>query len=274
MTIYLDHASTTPLAPEIAEVIAQTMRQPWTNPASQHASGRRAKSTIEDAKDRIKAACLGSSAGDYRSWQTWQLVLTSGGTEANNLALHGLAQPGSAVFVGATEHPSIVTPAQSSPSLAHRARLIPIDPQTFTPNIDVLDAWLTKNPSALSPALVSVMVGNNETGILCDIAKLSAVCRKHQAILHCDAVQALGKLDLSSLLPLVDAISLSAHKVNGPVGVGALLFRSHCPLRPMLFGGGQQLELRPGTESVVAAVAMAAAVERAEVYRRAGGPMN
>ena len=275
MAIYLDHASTTPLDPAIADLIASSSRQGWANPASQHSAGRQAKAALEDSKDRIKAACLGESSTSYQQWQAWQLVITSGGTEANNLALHGLVAAPAQIFVGATEHPSIVAPAKQSPSLAPRAMFIPVDGSTLAPNIDVLDtqldAYLRSPTVAAGPALVSVMMGNNETGIVPDLAELSKVCRKHGAILHSDAVQAIGKCDLSELLPLVDAVSISGHKLNGPVGVGALLFRSKIALNPMLFGGGQQLEMRPGTESVVAAVALAAAVEGAEKYRRSGG---
>ncbi len=271
MAIYLDHASTTPIDPDIARLIADSLQQPWANPASQHAAGRRARAVLEDAKDRIKTACVGSDSTTYQQWQAWQLVLTSGGTEANNLALHGLASDPAAVFVGATEHPSILVPVQQSPQLAGRARAIPIDPSSLTPNIDVLDQWLGQARHTSHAPLVSLMVGNNETGLLNNIAQISEVCRKHGAVLHTDAVQALGKLNISQLLPWVDALSFSAHKLNGPVGVGALMFRTSLALRPMFFGGGQQLELRPGTESVVAAVALATAVEKAELFRTSGG---
>lgn len=274
MAIYLDHASTTPIDPEIAELIATSLRQTWANPASQHAAGRKARRVLEDAKDRIKAAFLGDTATKYRQWQTWQLVLTSGGTEANNLALHGLTEVNSAIFVGATEHPSLTVPTLASPLIAPRARLIPINTATLTANIDVLDQWLGETKPEQRPCLVSAMVGNNETGLISDIAKISSVCRRHGAVLHSDAVQAIGKCDVAELLPLVDALSLSGHKLNGPVGVGALLFRADIPLRPMLFGGGQQLELRPGTESVVAALGLAMAVEKAEETRRAGGDLR
>lgn len=271
MAIYLDHASTTPLDPKIASLISESMRQAWANPASLHAAGRRAKAALEDARDRIKQTCLGDRAAHYQEWNSWQLVLTSGGTEANNLALHGLADSGATLIVGATEHPSILAPTQMSPALSPRARLLPIDPGTLTPNIDVLDQWLADAARRKQTALVSVMVGNNETGIMCDIAAISRICRSYGARLHTDAVQAFGKCDVASILPLVDALTLSAHKLNGPVGVGALLFRSQLSLAPMLFGGGQQLELRPGTESVVQALAMAAAVSAAEEFRLAGG---
>lgn len=271
MAIYLDHASTTPLDQDIAQLIADSLREPWANPASQHAAGRRARSVLDDAKDRIKAACLGDSSARYQQWQAWQLILTSGGTEANNLALHGLTFSACPIFVGATEHPSIIVPAQVSPSIAHRTRVLPIDPGTLTVNIDVLEQWLAEALRNEVNALVTVMVGNNETGLLSDISKISAVCRRYGAILHSDCVQAFGKCDVSSLLPMVDAITLSGHKLNGPVGVGAFLFRSKLTLHPMFFGGGQQLELRPGTESVVNAVAMAEAMESAERFRRAGG---
>ncbi len=202
---------------------------------------------MEDAKDRIKQVMLGLESTSYGAWQAWQLLLTSGGTEANNLALQGLVPADAAVFVGATEHPSVLAPTLLSPLVAPRAREIPIDPHTLQPNIDVLEQWLIECSASQRSALVSLMLGNNETGLITDLEPISRLCRAHRAVLHSDIVQALGKCDPSTYLPFVDAVTFSAHKLNGPVGVGALLFRSNLKLQPMLFGGGQQLELRPGT---------------------------
>ncbi|MCC6507651.1 MAG: cysteine desulfurase [Pirellulaceae bacterium] len=300
--IYLDHAATTPMAPEIARHMAELISRWWANPASQHAAGRQALATLEDAKDRIKAICLGSSA--QNDLQTWQLITTSGGTEANNLAVHGLADTPETttpttssppILIGATEHPSVLTTAQTSPTIAPRCQIVPVDPKTGQVNIDALEsslaAWTnglpksalvsprlaSPRPASNPPAshrprpLVSIMLGNNETGIVTDIQAVSAVCRRYGAILHTDAVQALGKLPASDFVPFVDAFTISAHKLLGPVGVGALMVRSSVKLRPMLFGGGQQLELRPGSESVVLVSALAEACQAAENFRADSG---
>ncbi len=287
-SIYLDHAATTPIDPQISVQLAEWYRSVWANPASQHRAGRAAQAIIEDAKDRIKVACLGLTS--TRDLSRWQVIITSGGTEANNLALHGLISDdtpneitdevpnGSSkssshrLFVSATEHPSIFSTATESPHLRKFSQVIPIDPTTGGPNIDALDAWLSANSSLRSRnrPLVSVMLGNNETGIINDIESVSAVCRRHGALLHCDCVQAIGKVQPSDYVPYVDALTISAHKLHGPVGVGALLVAGHVTLQPLLLGGGQQLALRPGTESVPLTCALASACEMAEAHRVAG----
>lgn len=273
--IYLDNAATTPLDPEVADLLAALYRQPWANPASQHRAGRSAQAALEDAKDRIKAACLTTT--HPTQLLAWQLVLTSGGTEANNLALRGLASaPDSVIVVSSIEHPSVLSLATEA--LGERCRVVPVDAGGQV-NIDVLDAVLHEAAQqrygrsagrAAARPLVSIMAGNNETGICSDLRRVAEVCRLRDATLHCDAVQVFGKAPLADLLGLVDAVTISPHKVHGPVGVGALLYRSSLTLQPLLYGGGQQLGLRPGTESVPLAVAMAAACEYAEHHRGSG----
>lgn len=267
--IYLDHAATTPLAPEIAELLAALYRQTWANPASQHRAGRSALAQLEDAKDRIKAACLGTTSAS--ALQAWQIVITSGGTEANNLAIRGLAPSSAPILISSVEHPSVLTLATES--LGQRCHVVPVDSRGQV-NIDALDRLLKVARGVSLQPLVSIMAGNNETGICTDMARVSEICRYHGAILHSDAVQTFGKESIGDLLGLVDAITISAHKVHGPVGVGALLFRSALSLQPLLYGGGQQLALRPGTESVPLAVAMAAACDLAEQHRRDGAMLR
>ncbi len=163
----------------------------------------------------------------------------------------------------------MIAPAQTAGDLVPLASVLPVLAGTGQPNIDALEQQLVKLRHARRP-LVSVMVGNNETGVLADLQAISEVCRRYGATLHSDAVQAFGKLDIADILPLVDAITISAHKLYGPVGVGALLVRSACQPQPMIYGGGQQLGIRPGTESVLLTSALAAACELAESQRLAG----
>lgn len=274
--IYLDHAATTMLAPEIGRLMADMLARPSANPASQHRAGREAHARLEDAKDRIKAACLGTQT--LAQLQTWQIVTTSGGTEANNLALPGLAGPhATPVYVGASEHPSVLSLATDAQPFRERCRVLPLDGRTGQVNIDALEGQLraalnSSGPTGRPPAraLVSIMLGNNETGILSDIGSVSRICRRFGAILHCDAIQAVSRVAPEEFVPWVDAFSISAHKLHGPIGVGALLVRTELPLRPLFFGGGQQLALRPGSESVLLVSALAAAVELAERHRQAG----
>ena len=267
--LYLDNAATTVLAPEVAEQFSGLLRQPWANPASQHRAGRQAQAALEDAKDRIKAICTGSQRA--AQLQAWQLIVTSGGTEANNLALHGLvASPHSPLIVSSVEHPSVLTMAAELQAQHTRpVHLVPVDAAGQV-NIDALDALL----AAAGPApLISIMVANNETGIIHNVPRIAQVCRAHGGLLHCDAVQAMGKLPVEQFVPWCDAFTVAAHKLHGPLGVGALVVRSSISVRPMLLGGGQQLGLRPGTESVPLVCAMAEACDLAERLR-AGGCMQ
>jgi cysteine desulfurase len=246
-SIYLDHNATTPLLPEVAAAMAECQRVAFANPASQHAAGRKARQMLEDAREGI-AAILGA---DLQTSQPDTLVFTSGGTEGNNLALLGLTGDGPCrVVISAIEHPSVAEPARE---LARRGRdvaAVPVLPS------GVLDreafAALLKIPTRL----VSIMLGNNETGVVQPIAELAALCCEHGALLHTDAVQAVGKVPVHFRHLGVAAMTIAAHKFHGPCGIGALLLRHGVTLRPQLFGGFQQTRLRPGTEVVALAVGM------------------
>lgn len=243
MTIYLDYNATAPLRPEVIEAM-----QPWLagphNPSSIHAAGRKARMAIERAREAI-AAAIGADPAN--------IIFTASGSEANNQALR--ASKPTALFVSAIEHASILTPAKES-GLPHH--LIPVDEQgRIEP--DALDALLAANPSARP--LVSTMLANNETGVIQPIEAIAAIARKHSAMLHVDAAQALGKIPLHIGELGADLVTLSAHKMGGPLGAAALVQGSCFGIEPFIFGGGQEKNRRAGTENLPAIIGFAKAVE-------------
>lgn len=244
-TIFLDHASTTPILPEVAEAIHACLGEGLGNPASAHAQGRRARARLEDAREgmaEILGLDLGARPAD-------RLILTSGGTEANNLALAGLAPAGAPIAVSSIEHPSVRAAAERRLAEGGSVTWLPV---TATGQLDLL-ALDALEPL---PVLVSVQWCNHETGAVQPIAELAAWCRTRGVLLHSDAAQAVGKLPVDFRAARVDALSLAAHKFHGPVGIGALAIRGGVPLRPLLVGGAQQLGERAGTENVALAVGM------------------
>jgi cysteine desulfurase len=256
--IYLDHNATTPLEPQVAAAMAECAARCYANPASQHQAGRHARQVLEDARDEI-AALLGACRAGPRPDR---LIFTSGGTEANNLALFGLAgDPAISIAAARIEHPSILGPiaelvrrgAQHTELRVHRHGAI---------DLDHLRDFLTTHASPLTtyPPLVTLMLGNNETGVLQPVAEAAALCRQAGVPMHTDAVQAAGKLPIDFHSLSVTTLSIAAHKFGGPRGIGALLLRGEAMLAPMLFGGFQQHALRPGTESVTLALGMATAL--------------
>jgi cysteine desulfurase len=253
--IYLDHNATTALAPEVAEAMDACRHAAIGNAGSQHHAGRRARQMLEEAREEI-AAILGA---DLRSAQPDRLLFTSGGTEANNLALFGLcgSTPGR-LIISTIEHPSVVGPAEE---LARRGWELVRAPVTADGVVDLERfAECVEPPAALRtqrlPLIASVMLGNNETGVLQPLEQVASLCARTGARLHTDAVQVAGKLPIEFRSLGVDAMSVSAHKFHGPCGIGALLLRPHVVLQPQMFGGFQQEGLRPGTESVALAVGM------------------
>jgi cysteine desulfurase len=245
--IYLDHAATTPLLPEVADAMVQAAREAYGNPFSQHAAGRRARQRLEDAREGL-AQLLGA---DILSAAPDRLVFTSGGTEANNLALRGLAGSRPCrVLVSALEHSSVHQTAVALRRAGYDVQFIPAA-RRGTIDLDALQQLL-QTPTRL----VSVMLANNETGVLQPLGEVLQLCRAHDALLHTDAVQAVGKLPLDFHRLQVDALTLAAHKFHGPRGIGGLLLRHGVKLEPLLFGGPQEAGLRPGTECVALAVGM------------------
>lgn len=233
--LYLDANATEPMRPEAVAAMAEAMALPG-NPSSVHAEGRAARRILEEAREAI-AARFGARGRD--------LVFTSGGTEANALAIKGLAA-GRRVLVGATEHPAVLAAA------GPEAGVIPVLADG-TLDLPALEAALASG----GPALVAVMAANNETGVLHPIEAIAGACQRHGALLHLDAVQMPGRLPFT--LGAADSMALSAHKLGGPKGVGALLLRPGLDPAPLLTGGGQESGRRGGTEALPAIAGFAAA---------------
>lgn len=249
--IYLDNNATTRIAPEVAATLKDAFAQGYVNPSSQHALGRRSRAALETAKEEILAR-LGAKTQGFTSDE---LLLTSGGTESNNLAIFGLVkpQPGK-VIVSSIEHPSVS-------AATDLLRMRGYDVQTIAAHLNgVIDLDHFRDLLTPDTQLVSVMLANNETGVLQPVAEIAAMCREIGVKTHTDAVQAVGKADVNFRALEVDALTLTAHKLHGPRGVGGLVLRHGVQISPQLHGGGQQLAKRPGTEPVELGVAMAKAL--------------
>ncbi len=239
--LYLDANATEPLRPA-ARAAALAAMEVGGNPSSVHAAGRAARRILEDARE-VVAARFGA--------QPQQVVFTGGGTEANALALRGLAT-GRRVLVGATEHPAVLAAAPG-------AAVLPVLADG-TLDLAALEAAL----AAGGPALVALMAANNETGVLHPLAAAAELCRRHGALLHVDAVQAAGRVAVPSADGAVwDSMALSGHKLGGPCGAGALLLRPGLDLVPLIAGGGQERGRRGGTEPLPAIAGLAAALAEA-----------
>jgi cysteine desulfurase len=240
---YLDWNATAPLRPEAAAAMSEALGR-WGNPSSVHRRGRAARQIIERAREAV--------AGLLGEVDPSGVIFVSGGTEANHLALLGAGRD--RVLVSAVEHDSVrhAVPA---------AEIIPVGPEGIVA-LDALDRLLGAD---LRPALVSVMYANNETGIIQPIAEISAIARRHGALFHCDAVQAAGKVPLGLGTIGADLVTLSAHKIGGLPGVGALVVIGGVDVAPLLRGGGQEHRRRAGTENLPGIVGFAAAAAAADV---------
>lgn len=249
--IYLDHNATSPILPEVAERLADRYAGGYVNPASQHGLGRRSRAAWSEAIE-VLAHVLGVSRGPARRDQ---IIVTSGGTESNNMALRGLAgAPPGHLIVSSVEHPSILETALWLEQQGYRVSRLAVDQDGR------IDPASLESTITADTRLVSVMMGNNETGVLQPIQELAAICRRRQVLFHTDAVQAIGKIPVDFGQLGVDALSLTAHKFHGPRGVGALVVRASVSMQPLLHGGSQQLGMRPGTEPVELTCAMADAL--------------
>lgn len=251
--IYLDNNATTPLLPAVWDSMRPYLTEAFGNPASAHAVGRRARRALEDAREAI-AAHLGAEADE--------VILTSGATEANNLAVFGLCgDPPGHLLASPIEHPSVAEPLRQLAEHGFVLDLLPVD------------AWGRVRAASLADhlrpdtRLVAVMLANHETGALQPIGDLTAAVGIHSGRLlnharfHCDATQAAGKIPLHFHDLGVETLALSAHKFHGPKGIGALLLRRGVKLRPRTWGGHQQHGRRPGTEPVALAVGFACALD-------------
>lgn len=246
--IYLDHNATTWMQPEVAQAIVSAWSLGDANPSSLHGYGREAKRRLEDSREAL-LRLLGANTSQI---PVDSLVFTSGGTESNNLALRGLlGGRASRLLISATEHPSVSNAAAVLASQGHDVALIPVDSQGRVA-LDRLEALLD-TPTRL----VSVIWGNHETGVVQAMREIVDLCHARGALVHSDAVQACGKLALDVSRIPVDALTIAAHKMGGPRGIGGLFVRAGLRLEPILWGGSQQFGLRPGTESTGLAVGFA-----------------
>lgn len=254
--IYLDHAATTPVAPEVAEAMLLYLTEHFGNPSSIHQYGRRVRAALDEARDTIAAAL----SADYS-----EIYFTSSGTEADNLAVIGAmraAPPSrSHLIVSQAEHHAVLHAAQYLQSQGFRVTFLPVTSEgRVTP--ESLEEAINDQT-----ALVSIMHANNEIGTINDIARLAKIAHAHGALFHADAVQTFGTLPLHAGGLDCDLLTLSAHKIYGPKGVGALYIKTGTKVSPILFGGSQERERRPGTENAAGIVGFARAVELAVACR-------
>lgn len=250
MAVYLDYNATTPLDERALEAMLPFLRTHHGNPSSLHRQGRVVRAAVEQAREQVAALVNAHPS---------QVVFTSGGTEANNLAIKGTCTPHAParLVVSAIEHASLLQPARSLVRAGWRLGLAPVDDQGYVTAEAVSEACQE------ATHLVSVMMANNETGVIQDVDAIAAVVRDRGAIFHVDAVQALGKMAVDMGRCGAHLMSLSAHKIYGPKGVGALVFDRSVPIEPQILGSGHELGLRSGTENVAGIVGFGAAAELA-----------
>jgi cysteine desulfurase len=252
--VYLDNAATTRLRPEVREAMVPYLGEVFGNPSSAHRYGRTARAGIEQARRQV-AEALGADPG--------QVVFTSGGTEADNLAVTGAALAARAagrrvrVAVSAVEHKAVLAAAHFVGELGGAEELIPVS-SDGTVALEALDEALARRPT-----LVSVMWVNNETGVVQPVQAIGERCRRAGALFHTDAVQAFGQLPIGFDLLPADLLTVSAHKIGGPKGIGALIVRDRATLQPLVRGGSQQSGTRPGTENASGIVGFGRAAELA-----------
>jgi cysteine desulfurase len=255
VAVYLDHAATTPVRPEVAAVVAVAL-QTVGNPSSLHASGRSARKLVEESRERV-AAALGARPGE--------VVLTSGGTESDNLAVKGLfwsrraADPRRVrILASAVEHHAVLDAVRwLGEAEGATVEWLPVDGHG---RVDVGALRLTLDRDPASVALVTVMWANNEVGTLQPVGEVVAAARAHGVPVHADAVQAVGQVPVDFAASGLAAMSISGHKVGGPMGIGALLVRPELDLVPVLHGGGQERDVRSGTVDVAGAAGLAEAI--------------
>ncbi|WP_406031551.1 cysteine desulfurase [Nocardioides sp. NBC_00163] len=257
-TVYLDHAATTPMASAAIEAMTAELALVG-NASSLHASGRRARRVLEESRERI-AAALGSRPGE--------VVFTSGGTEADNLALKGAywARRGqdparTRILASTVEHHAVLDPLHWLESTeGAQVELVPCD-ATGRIDLAAMKEAIERDPASV--ALISVMWANNEVGTLQPVAEIAEIAAEYGIPVHSDAVQAVGSVPVDFATSGVDALSLTGHKLGGPVGAGALVVRRELELTALVHGGGQERDVRSGTHATAAIVGFAAAVELA-----------
>ncbi len=258
-TIYLDYNATSPVRPQVSERIRPFVDEWFGNPSSLHTHGRKARAAVEAVRTSL-LGMLGNTKG--------QLIFTSGGTEADNIALRGVAQAmrskGDHLVVSAVEHHAVLHAAQALEEEGFRVTVVPADSEGVV-NLQVFQEAITPKT-----CLISVMHANNEVGTIQPVEEIARMAHGHGVLFHTDAVQSFGKLPLDVLRIGADMVSISGHKLGGLKGSGALYLREGIRVKPLLRGGPHERNLRAGTEGVVGIVAMGVAAEMCLAERDSG----
>ena len=246
--IYLDNNATTPLDPAVAEKMSQFIKEHFGNPSSLYPIGRKVKEIITEAREVIAKAI-----GAVRT----EIIFTASGTEADNFAIRGVLDAfpeKNEIITSAIEHPAVMNTASYLEKKGAKVTYVPVD-KYGTVDIDFL-----KNAITPQTALISVMHANNEVGTIQPIEKISKIAKERGVLVHTDAVQAFGKIDVNVNKLGIDLLSISAHKIYGPKGVGALYIRKGTNIWPLIYGGSQEREMRAGTENTIGIVGFGEAV--------------
>ena len=263
--IYMDHAATTPMHPEVIDVMTEIMRNTYGNPSSIHQFGREARKLIDDAR-KVLADSIGAKIDE--------IIFTSGGTEADNAAIMSSVQAmkdkGKHIITTEIEHHAVLHTCQTLEKEGYEVTYLPVNEEGLITVDSVREALRDDT------ILVTIMFGNNEVGSIQPIQEIGRLMADHQALFHTDAVQAYGIIPISVHELAVDFLSVSAHKINGPKGIGFLYARKGVPFKPLLHGGEQERKRRAGTENVAGAAGFAKAAqlmsqtreEKAEQYKK------
>ncbi len=248
--IYVDHAATSPMDPRVIERITNTMQAAFGNPSSIHAFGREARHLVDEARDTL-AKAIGAEANE--------IIFTSGGTEADNYAILGVAEAnrknGRHIITTQIEHHAVLHTCEQLEKKGYDITYLPVDEQGCVSVQAVADALRDDT------ILVTIMFGNNEVGTLQPIKEIGELLKNHSAVFHTDAVQAFGLIDIDVKALNIDLLSVSAHKINGPKGIGFLFAKKGVKLAPLIFGGEQERKRRAGTENVAAITGFEEAVK-------------
>jgi cysteine desulfurase len=254
MRVYFDYNATTPLAPEVVDMVVRATRELFGNASSVHHFGQQAKAALDDARSAVSALIHADPS---------ETVFTSGGTEADNLAIRGAAEALEPtgrrhLIVSAVEHEAVLNTVKALARRGWRTTIVPVEPN------GIVSAGKVREALAPDTALVSVMHANNEIGTIQPIAEIAAIAHSGGALMHTDAVQSAGKIAVDARALGVDLLSLSAHKFNGPKGAGALWVKRGTRMHPILTGGKHERSRRAGTENVAAIAGMGVAARLAQ----------